>query len=357
MVERILVMGFAGIGDTLLTTPVLTLLRENNPKASIYGIVTSKNQLNVLKTNPTIDEIVYASGLWKNPVTFIKTLVKLRKSKFDYVITFYPTTRILFNVLAFLSRVPKRITHSYPGDKYRKLTFLQNEQVPLIPGGHSVVQNLELLRPLGVRFDDSLNYGLTLNLSESERHAADRFLLDNGVAAGDFIVGIHPGSGGMEYKRWPLDRFISLAKKCVKGLGCQVIFFCGPRERDVSLSVEKLGGGKIHVFKGSLGETAALISKCGLFVSNDSGLMHVAVSQNVPVIGIFGPTDPEKTGPYTKNKVLVKSRIDCSPCYNPDEHRRFDCKFQRSKCLEDITVDEIYSKVQKGLSSFKTGNH
>ncbi len=317
MVERILVMGFAGIGDTLLTTPTLSALRRSFPKARITAVVTLKSQMNVLKNNPDVDELLTATGVWKNPLVLLKTLIKLRSKRFDVSMTVYPSTRILFNVLAFSSRAKRRIVHQYPGDTFRKFSFLQNEQVPLVLCGHSVDQNLALLKPLEVKLDEKMKAGLTLNVSDVEMRAAEGFLSGNNIALADILIGFHAGSGGMEYKRWPLDRFITLAEKCVEEIGCHVIFFCGPRERDVSLSVEKLGGGKIHVFKGSLGETAALISKCGLFVSNDSGLMHVAVSQNVPVIGIFGPTDPEKTGPYTKNKVLVKSRIDCSPCYNP----------------------------------------
>ncbi|MFH1835225.1 MAG: hypothetical protein ABH851_03440, partial [Methanobacteriota archaeon] len=208
MVERILVMGFAGIGDTLLTTPALSLLKESFPKIRITALVTSKSQLSVLKNNPEVDEILLAEGVWKNPVTFIKNVLRIRSSHFDVAITFYPTTRILFNILAFACEAPKRIVHSYPGDKYRKLSFLQNEQVPLLHGGHSVDQNFALLKPLGVDLGGGKKVRLTLNFNDLEGQVAKKFLSDNGILSSDVMVGFHAGSGGMEYKRWPLDRFI-----------------------------------------------------------------------------------------------------------------------------------------------------
>jgi lipopolysaccharide heptosyltransferase II len=230
----------------------------------------------------------------------------------------------------------------------RKLSFLQNVRVPLVDGGHSVVQNMRLLEPLGVSFEGR-SLELLFNVSDGDRRFAVDMLRRFGVSSDDFVVGVHAGSGGMEYKRWPLENFICLAEKIVSEFGWKFIFFCGPQEKEVIEAVNELGNKSILFFEGSITETASLIGKCGLFISNDSGLMHVAVSQGIPVIAIFGPTDPKKTDPYTDKKLIVKSKLPCSPCYLPAAHRKFRCIYGHSKCLEEISVEGVLLAIESFL--------
>jgi heptosyltransferase-2 len=126
--------------------------------------------------------------------------------------------------------------------------------------------------------------------------------------------------------------------------GTYIVFFCGPDEEHIRDALTKDG---LLVYAGSsILETAALISRCRVIVTNDSSLMHVAVSQNVPVVGIFGPTDSKKTGPFTENKREVVSRLSCSPCYDPAAHRKFRCKWGDIRCLKAVSVDEVFSEIK-----------
>lgn len=350
--ERVLFLGFAGVGDTLLVTPSLRLLRETFQDTCVACLLVSSGARDVLKNNSDAGEIIFIENLWKRPLRFIKTFLDIRKRNFDVVVTVYPTSRMLYNTLAFLSGAKRRVIHDYPADYFRKLSFLQNVRVPLIDGGHSVLQNMQLLEHLGVK--GTLKGDLVFDLKEDYAVSAERFLSRNGFNEEDFVVGVHSGSGGMEYKRWPLSNFLSLAGRLSDELGAKMIFFCGPNESELAERVRDRG---FIVFDGSsLGETAALISKCNLFVSNDSGLMHVAVSQNVPVVAIFGPTDPAKTGPYTTKKKEVVSKLSCSPCYDPAAHRKFSCIYGESRCLEAVGVEEVFDAVKSMIKESRTNS-
>ncbi|MFH1835789.1 MAG: glycosyltransferase family 9 protein [Methanobacteriota archaeon] len=349
--RNVLFFGFAGLGDTLLVTPALSALRDTFPGIHVSVLVVPSGARDALENNPCVDEIVFEAGLWRNPLRFVRLIRIIRKMGFDAVVTVYPTSRILYNLLAFLSGAPERIVHDYPGDSYRKLSFLQNVRVPLIEGGHSVLQNIKLLEPLGLK--DGAYPKIVLNLTDDDVSFAGVFLSGRGFRRGGVLVGFHPGSGGMEYKRWPLPSFLALADRLREELGVKPIFFCGPSEKSFSEKVRARG---FNVFEGSsLGETAALIARCALFVSNDSALMHVAVSQDVPVAAVFGPTDPAKTGPYTTKKREVTSKLSCSPCYDPAAHRRFSCTYGESRCLEAVSVDEVFDAVKPMLKVSRKG--
>lgn len=340
--EKILLMGFAGLGDTLLFTPALTLLREKMPEARITALLVTGSQREVLSTNPSVDEIVFAGKIWRNPIMFVRTLIGLRRKGFDAVLTVYPTSRIIYNLISFASGAKKRISHDYPGDNIRKLGFLQNARVPIAAGEHNVVQNINLVKALGVRAGEH-PLQIVFNADEGAASRVKEFLSQSGLKDSDYVVGIHPGSGGMSYKRWPLKNFIQLAERLTSDSNKKVIFFIGPQEKDLA---EKIRNSGFPVFDGgSLSETASLIGACNVFVSNDSALMHVAASQGVPVAGIFGPTDPAKTGPYTGKKVEVKSTLSCSPCYSPSAHRKFRCVFKESRCLTKVSVEEVLKAV------------
>ena len=346
--KNILLIGFAGIGDTLLTTPAIRLLRERFPNSKITAFVVSSSTRTVLEGNPDIDELICEKGVWKNPLKLVKTIKRIRCRGVDTVVTFYPSSRILYAILAFTSGAQCRIIHDYPRDYFRKLKFLHNIRVPIHAGKHSVLQNTTLLKPLSINKVSEKDLHLKLHIPEKQALSARKYLLESGLKVDDTIIGLNPGSGGMEYKRWPLKNYISLARMLSDSLGVKPVFFCGPNEEDI---VEKIVSRNFTVFEGlSLLETAALIGNCRLFITNDSGLMHVAVSHSVPVVGVFGPTDPGKTGPFTEKKKEVVSNLDCSPCYDPASHRKFNCIYGHSKCLEEISVNQVYSEAADLLS-------
>ena len=162
------------------------------------------------------------------------------------------------------------------------------------------------------------------------------------------IVGFHPGSfPDMKYKRWAPEKYAELGNFLCEKFNASIMIFGSSEEQDISEKILKLMRYPpiITTGKTTLRQAAAIIEKCDLFVSNDTGLMHIAAALNVPTIGIFGPTDPRKNSPRGKNTTFIWKNFPCSPCYNTE--KAIKCK--EAKCLNSISVEEVLVRIKKIL--------
>jgi len=343
--KKILVICASGIGNTILFTPTLKALRENFPHAKITFLVTKQIFAEPVRGSHLVDEIISLDGnLWQK----IKTIINLRREKFDYSITAFPSNRWQFNVFAFLAGAKSRITHSYKVGKWRTLSFLQNKKIPAVEDLHDVEQNLNLLKSLGIKLPKDKQP--IFHIDEKSREKAKRFWKKNHLE-GKFVVGIHPGSGGIgqETKRWPKENFAELADKLIEKKETKILVFGGPEEKELKESIKALSRYKedIHLINTPLKQTAALIEQCNLFISNDSGLMHIAVAVKSPkVIGIFGPTNHRRTAPYRKNCYIIRKNFSCGPCLRYPFHStssKIECR--NNKCLRTMKVQDVIDKI------------
>jgi ADP-heptose:LPS heptosyltransferase len=178
----------------------------------------------------------------------------------------------------------------------------------------------------------------------------DAFLTQSGVKDSDILVGIAPGGGmslGKEKqgaKRWPAKKFAELSDKIMEKLNLKLILIWGPGEEDLINEITCAMKSKPMVaLKTTVRKTAALMKRCDLVISNDGGTVHLAVSQDTPTISIYGPTDDLVYGPYPKSEkhIVVTSKINCRPCYK--KFKLPEC--EHKKCLESISVDEVFCKL------------
>ena len=163
-------------------------------------------------------------------------------------------------------------------------------------------------------------------------------------------IGFHPGSGidlGKNVKRWPIMQFAQLADMLARKYGAEICVFGGPEESQLIHSMISNMTEHANSFTNqNIQETAALISCCDVFVSNDSGLMHIAAAMKVPVIGIFGPTLWWKNSPWGTPHMIVRCDMSCAPCYKLSG---VSCRDQ--KCLSEITVKDVFDAVNTLLSN------
>lgn len=205
-----------------------------------------------------------------------------------------------------------------------------------LQGEHQVEKYLSLLRPLGYRGEPGK---LQLFITRDERESAKRRLRLLG-AQGKKVIGIHSSAAYGTAKCWPPERFRALAERLVN-LGYFVVFVgdnkAAPEVHEIirDLPVTSLAG------KTTLRELMALIACCDLFISNDSGPMHVAAALDVPVIALFGSTDPVKTGPYGCGFV-ISEKVSCGPCFQ----RNCPLDF---RCMQRIEVDDVLFHVKRLL--------
>lgn len=346
---KIIIFCLSGIGNTILFTPALRILRQNYPQAQITFLAAKAAFAEPVKGSDLVDDIVVFE---KRPtLRKLALLWKLRRAKYDYSITAFPSNKWQHNVFAFLVGAKNRITHSYKVAKLRTLSFLQNMKVKAIEDIHDVEQNLNLLKPLGITNNPDLEKQLLFHLSDEEREFADIFWNKNALK-GEFVNGIHPGcSKQNDYRRWPQSSFVEFIEKLIDEKNAEILLFAGPDEELFVESIYKQlrDSSRVHlIMRTGLNKVAALISKCDCLVCTDSGLGHIAAALGVNILAIFGPAIHTRTSPYGKNANIVRTGIECSPClkypFNAT-HSNIKCDKDR-KCLKELHVDTIFETLE-----------
>ncbi len=346
--SKILVRANNWIGDVVLMTPALHSLRTAFPEASIT-VLAKPWVIPVLKNNSDINNILLYDdqSLHSGLRGTIRLASQLRGQGFHCAILFQRAFEAA--LLSFLARIPNRA--GFTTDARGFLLTHKARPKKRDFSVHRVEHNQRLLAGLGLA-PISTNPALPLS-QESIRQAKQR-LADLGVPANAFLFGLNPGATFGGAKRWPVARFAALSDQIVQAFGAKGIIFGGSSEKVLGDQVIKqLGGKDIFNLAGetSLSEAIALIGLCGLFITNDSGLMHIAAALDIPLVAIFGPTDYRTTSPWSnKYKLVRKTDLSCSPCM------KRECPLDHHQCMEAITAQEVFDSVQRLLDQHPLNN-
>ncbi|MBN2543957.1 glycosyltransferase family 9 protein [bacterium] len=343
-VNKVLILALPGIGDTLQFTPALSVIRRNFPQAYIKVIVMIKGSHTILSNNPNIDELVYWNFMEQGFQKSLGFVLKLRKEKFPLTIFAYPSNRLEYNGINFMIGSKWRPTHEYLHMDFKCGGYLNHQVIKENNERHNVMENLYLLREIGLDIEPIPEH-LELFLSDDDKKAAESFLEDHDLI-GKRLVGFHAGGSVLkdhEKKRWPPENFIFLGTLLKEKAKAEVLVFGGPGENDlkrfIASGIQPPG---LNVSGTSMTETAAIMGRCALFISNDTSLMHVAAALEVPTVGLFGPTNYIWDRPYgTKHKVVTKN-FECSPCYYYSP-KHIQCSADKDfQCLKAITPEEVF---------------
>jgi heptosyltransferase-2 len=329
-----------GIGDMLFLTPALRALRNAYPSSIFYFLLGPYRAEKVIEGSNLIDkEIIVEPKKYKGMTEKIKLIQELRKENFDLSIASTGSNPIKNGLLCYLAGIRFRL-----GEDIGRKGFFYNLKIPFNEDIHEIEGNINLIQKLGI---EAKNKKLYIFQSKKDKNFAHNiFALHN--LEGKFVIGMHPGSGSHQarFRRWPKERFAQLADKLSDNYNASIIIFGGPEEIDLSLQINNLMKTNPLMMTGqtTLGQAAALIEKCNLFISNDSGLMHVSCAVNTPTVGIYGPTNFKRTGPYSDSAVMIRKELDCSPCY-----KRGKVKCTRVDCFNLITVEDIFEVIDNLL--------
>ncbi len=334
-IERILVRSANWVGDAIMTTPALHAIRKNFPHAHIT-LLAKPWVIPVFENSPDIDDIMMyeAQGRHNGLAGLWRLAMDIRKRQFDLAILFQNAFEAA--LLAFLAGIRHRVGFTTDGR-----TALLNHRVrswrPL-KRGHLVDYYLGLLAGAGLTLQGRQ---LKLFLTEAEMNVARRLIQQKVSATGRPLIGLNPGATFGTAKRWLPERYTKLGKRLISELEAQVFIFGGPKEADVGQQLAAAIGRECIDLSGqtTLRQAMALIGQCDLFITNDSGLMHVAAALNRPQIVVIGPTDPTATGPSNPNSRLVQVKEAChlSPCLKPH------CPIIDHRCMTAISVDMVMS--------------
>ncbi|MDZ7626023.1 MAG: glycosyltransferase family 9 protein [Ignavibacteriaceae bacterium] len=350
---KILIIALSGIGDALMFTPALKLLRKNLPNAKIDALVMYRGAQEIYSSNPNLNKVIHFNFLEEGAFKSIKFLFQLRK-KYDASINVYPSNRKEYNLISRIIGAKKRAGVVYLRKNKSNLGFLNNVRVLENDDVHNVQANIKLCEALiGKKFNEEP--GLEFPIPENEIVSANKFLNDAGISANELVIGFHPGCATLKNhikRRWEPEKFAELGKKLIKDHSARILIFGGPEEKELKDKIHSLIGSKnsFVVEAESLTKSSAIMQRCNVFVTNDSSQMHIAAALGLKVVAIIGPTNQKYIYPWKTEHKIVSLNLDCAPCffYSPIPLicNRTDVKF---KCIKELTVDMVYTSVVKYL--------
>jgi heptosyltransferase-2 len=322
-----------------MTTPTVRAIRQCFPNTHI-SLLAKPWVVPVFENSEHIDQLLIYDdkGRHKGILGKFRLARDLKKYHFDAAILLQNAFEAA--LIAFLSNIPLRI--GYNTDVRQLLLTHAVSCTNEIKKKHQTDYYLDILRGIGIKED---NRALYLKLDQKDRFRAEKILLEQHLSLGDKIIGINPGATYGPAKQWPLDRYAHLADNIQAFTKGRVIIFGGPNDKDLGEKIsQKMHHCPIDLSgKTSLGEAMALIEKCDLFITNDSGLMHVAAALDVPLVAVFGSTNSVTTGPLSQNSRIVQVPLECSPCLRPE------CPKGHLDCMEKISVEIVFNVVKEML--------
>jgi heptosyltransferase-2 len=343
---KILINALSGIGDALMFTPALRLLRESLPEAEIDAMVMYKGVQSFYELLDEIDTVRYFDFLNSNSLSALKFVLSLR-GKYDASINVYPSNRIEYNVINLLCGASKRAGIDYLRKDVVNFGFLNNIRVKENDELHNIEENVALAEKIMNRkFEDIPK--LKFPVPDEDKSFADKYFAETNIPPGGKTIGIHAGCSTLKNhikRRWAPEKFAELCKLLAGKEDVNILLFGGPDEYELNEFIsEKSETPKVRVVKTeTLLQTAAVMSKCDLFITNDSGLMHIAAALDLKIIPIIGPTSLNYIHPWKADYKPAALNLDCSPCFRyspkPLTCKRSDLQF---KCLKELEVELVY---------------
>lgn len=328
---RFLIVRMGSLGDLVHTLPAAGALRDSFPQAHIDWLV-DRHWRALLDGNPDINEVVALDRTsWGGMLGCVR---RLRAARYTCTLDFQALYRSA--ILAFASGVPQRIGFDRRYAREGAAAALYTQRV-MPAGRHKVEHNLSLVESVGAR-RGTLRFPVAVSPEADARIAHD--LVANGLA--EFFV-ISPG-GGWRSKCWPAERFGELHRQLVRRCGWRGVVSFGPDEKELAEAVRRSAGEPPPVLLTmDLAQLTALLRRAKLVVGGDTGPLHVACALGTPVVGLYGPTDPARNGPYSSSDVVVRNA-------KPEEitYRRGS---EYSPAMLSITVEQVVDAVERRLAT------
>jgi heptosyltransferase-2 len=357
----LLILAMSGIGDALMFSPALRLLRSAWPDLQIDMLTMFKGTADLYKRNPDLSNVLYWNFLKENPFKSLQFVLSLHK-KYLYSITAFPANRWPYAVISRLISAKYRLGHTYLHVDKKELNFLNNYRIPEDDSLHNSEENIRLAAYLGAPVPELLP-PLQIHLNQQDILSASTWISQHtGRIQNRRLVGIHAGSAIFKNqinKRWDFRKYAQVAARLILEQHAFILLFGGPEELELNqqimaeLKAQQADHAALIVQMPDIMGSIALMQQCALFLSNDSGLMHIAAALQIPLISIFGYTSHIHTAPWMNTKaVIIRRDLECSPCFyfSPKPaHCQFAGSPKEFHCIRGIGPDDIYSQAVKML--------
>jgi heptosyltransferase-2 len=342
--NSILMIRLDRIGDVVLSTPAIKAVRDAYPESHIAFMARPYAE-DVVKGNPYLDEVITydKSGKEKGLFGNMRLIAGLSKKKFDLAIILHPTLRA--HLVTYLAFIPERIGYDKKGG------FLLTGKIPHIKQfglKHEIDYTLDLLRYIGIEPKERSLYMPVK--PESELRVKGIFSA-NGIKDGDAVLTINPGAS-CPSKRWAPESFAMVADGLAEKYGMKVCVISGKEDKPFADSMVHSMKKKAVNLSGmtTVADVASVLRSSKLFISNDSGPVHIACAVGTPVVAIFGRSDrglsPERWGPSGRGDIALHKDAGCDSCM------AHNC-VQGFKCLQAVTVGEVFIAASNLLETAK----
>ena len=320
----------------VLLTPALKALKTAYPQSHL-ALLVRPLVADLMATQPYIDEVMVdnkGKGLNRLP-SFYKLVSEIRRSDFDLAVILHPTS-FRNALIPFLAGSPERIGSNVSG-RGILLTRTCSDRTDL----HEVHRYLRVLELIDIH---EQNAKLEFWHTDADRHAVSQILAAHGIRPKEHLIGLNLGTT-WHTKRWSLENFAKVITQVQKRFDARILLTGSTAEIPLGEALTQIT--KVETInligKTTLMQLGALIESCNLYLTCDSGPMHIAAAVGTPTIALFGPTSPIRHGPYGESHEVIEKPVECRPCYKRNCMR----KDQPHLCMTEINPNEIVAQILK----------
>lgn len=346
-VKNILLVSSTALGDALLSTPAFRSIRQAYPAARI-SLLLGAAYRELFAGHPDIDEIIPYHGGWRR---FFRLAWALRRRHFDLACILHGNEPQA-TPLAYLSGA--RFIYKLPNTS--RFRFLLTNREPVLTWddfGHGIAQRLKVAELAGGAPTD---FRMTLPLKSAARREVATILQTHGIGDGSPLLGLQPGASTTS-RRWAPAHFIELARQLLAAHpGLRIVVSGSVQERTLCREIAAaIGDERAWASAGEvpLRLLPALLQRCFALVTGDTGPMHLAVAVETPVVALFAVSDARRSGPASDldRHIIIQKARTCDPCLSKR------CPYPLPICMENITVDEVRTAVERQLSACAGARH
>ena len=343
-IERILIIRNDGIGDAVLSLASLRSVRNSYPEAKISVLASALNQ-EIFSQDNLADEILvfdHKSSLTNK----LEAIRLLKKRKFDLALDLRHADTLTEALIIFFAGIPERIGYSVGKHGF---LFTKREHLADPDNTHEVDISLNIARASGAT---KLQRDFFWMVGQPEKEKISGFLKETGIKDADLVIGVNPGGKNLN-QRWEIEKFAALCDSIIENYDAKIIFTGSLQDQEMIkqiMDIMQKNAAVSSAGKLNLRQLFALIQRCCLFISNNTGPLHMACALNIPTVSINGPTVFNRWEPIGNQNLSLKKNMPCQPCGLP--------QCQDPRCMKMIDTGEVFECVKKQLKKItaKNGN-
>lgn len=343
--KRVLIFCLSGLGDVIMASPAIAALAARPAEFRLTLLTMFQSVAAYLQEQGFTDDVRNIDFLHAGKPDVIQLLWQLRQERFDVSIVSYPQNRLEYNGVNFVIGARERIGFRYTKQRHRNMACLNHKVFDEEPALHVVQENLRWAayltgENLSTMSDDMLFHHSTESLKAAQDFLALRELVDASP-----LIGLHPSCNPLKNQQsrcWPPQQFVEFIERIERRVpNARFLLFEGPQDTQLAKQFRQNKPFVQIARMLPIGVVGALIHRCHLFVSNCSGLIHVAAAHKVPIVGIYGPTNPTWDKPWKTEAIVVTKGLPCSPCFFYSS-RPLDCPAKLDyACVRELPVDDV----------------